>query len=64
MIKIIHIRFSHFICHRSRFRKDEKKVLNYFNEVLSINTLKNEDLDLIKFKKAIFISNDSNEKEY
>ena len=43
--------------------KDRKKVLNYFNEVLSINTLKNEDLDLLKFKKAIFISNDSNEKE-
>ena len=43
--------------------KEIKKVLNYFNEVLSINTLKNEDLDLLKFKKAIFISNDSNEKE-
>ena len=43
--------------------KDRKKVINYFNEVLSINTLKNEDLDLLKFKKAIFISNESNEKE-
>jgi len=42
---------------------DEKKVLNYFDKVLSINSLKNEDLDLVKFKKAIFISRHGNEKE-
>ena len=43
--------------------KDDKKVLNYFDKVLSINDLKNEDLDLVKFKKAIFISSYGNERE-
>tara|TARA_B100000029_G_scaffold397989_1_gene396410 strand:+ start:359 stop:979 length:621 start_codon:yes stop_codon:yes gene_type:complete len=43
--------------------KDNKKVLNYFDKVLSINDLKNEDLDLVKFKKAIFISSYGNERE-
>jgi len=43
--------------------KDDKKVLNYFDRVLSINSLKNEDLDLVKFKKAIFISRYAKESE-
>ena len=34
--------------------QDDKKVLNYFEKVLSINSLKNEDLNLLRFKKAIF----------
>ena len=42
---------------------DNKKILKYFNEVLSIKDLKNEDKNLIKLKKAIFISNKSNEKD-
>ena len=43
--------------------KDSKKILNYFDKVLSIGDLKNEDLDLVKLKKAIFISSYSNEEE-
>jgi len=43
--------------------KDNKKVLSYFDKVLSINNLKNESLDLVKFKKAIFISSYSSEEE-
>ena len=43
--------------------KDEKEILNYFDNVLSINSLKNEDLNLVKFKKAIFVSRYGNEKE-
>jgi len=43
--------------------KDDKKVINYFDRVLSINSLKNEDLDLVKFKKAIFISRYAKESE-
>ncbi len=43
--------------------KNEKVVLKYFDKVLSIKNLKNEDNDLIKLKKAIFISNKSSEKE-
>ena len=43
--------------------KDDKKVLNYFDKVLSINGLKNEDLNLVKLKKAIFISSYGKEEE-
>tara|TARA_Y100000590_G_C15568102_1_gene957470 strand:- start:561 stop:1181 length:621 start_codon:yes stop_codon:yes gene_type:complete len=46
-----------------KLEKDTKKVLNYFNKVLSIGSLKSEDLDLVKLKKAIFISNYANETE-
>tara|TARA_Y100001970_G_scaffold262827_1_gene347556 strand:+ start:6774 stop:7394 length:621 start_codon:yes stop_codon:yes gene_type:complete len=42
---------------------DNRKILNYFDKVLSSNNLKKEDLNLIRFKKGIFISNDGNEKE-
>ena len=43
--------------------KDGKKILNYFDKVLSINSLKNEDLNLVKLKKAIFISSYGKEEE-
>ena len=36
--------------------KDEKLVIKYFDEILSIKALKKEDLNLIKLKKAIYIS--------
>ena len=47
----------------SELEIDNKKILKYFNEVLSIKDLKKEDKNLIKLKKAIFISNKANEKE-
>jgi len=43
--------------------KNETKILGYFNQVISISGLKKDDLDLLKFKKAIFISNKSTENE-
>ena len=43
--------------------KDDKVILSYFDKVLSINSLQQEDLDLLKFKKAVFISKDGNEEE-
>mgnify|MGYP007000270288 len=36
--------------------KDENIVLEYFDTVLSINNLEDEDLDLLKLKKAIYIA--------
>ena len=36
--------------------KDEKLVIKYFDKILSIKALKKEDLNLIKLKKAIYIS--------
>ena len=48
-------------------RKDsrifETSFLEYFNDVLSIRNLENEDKNLLRLKKAIFISNTVNEKE-
>ena len=41
---------------------NDKKITNYFDTVISIRSLSNEDLNLIKLKKAIFISEDSNEQ--
>tara|TARA_B100000029_G_scaffold290907_1_gene284503 strand:+ start:31 stop:660 length:630 start_codon:yes stop_codon:yes gene_type:complete len=38
-------------------------ILSYFDKVLSIRSLKNEDLNLLKLKKAIFISNTSKEQD-
>ncbi len=42
---------------------DREIILDYFDKVLSIGSLKNEDLNLLKLKKAIFISNTSKEQD-
>ena len=44
-------------------QKNGNKILDYYNKVISINSLKKDDLDLLKFKKAVFISYRSAEKE-
>ena len=43
--------------------KNNEKVLTFFNTALSINDLKKEDLNLLRFKKAIFVSNTVKEKD-
>ena len=43
--------------------KDENIVLEYFDTVLSINNLEDEDLDLLKLKKAIYIAENAKEEE-
>ena len=43
--------------------KDKNIVLEYFDTVLSINNLEDEDLDLLKLKKAIYISDNAKEEE-
>ena len=42
---------------------DKEKILEYFDIVLSIKNIESEDLNLLKLKKAIFISNTSSESE-
>lgn len=54
---------SLFLILDQNLEKDNKVVLEYFNDVLSIRNLENEDKNLLKLKKAIFISNTVNEKE-
>ncbi len=43
--------------------KDSNIINEYFDLVISISKLKTEDLNLLKLKKAIHISENSNEKE-
>ena len=43
--------------------KDNKIVLSYFDQILSIGDLKSEDVNLLRLKKAIFISNESKEQD-
>ena len=43
--------------------KDEKLVIKYFDKILSIKALKKEDLNLIKLKKAIYISRYEKEED-
>ena len=45
------------------FVSDNNEILKYFDEVLSINSLSNEDHNLIKLKKAIFLSSDAKEED-
>ena len=54
---------SLFLILDQNLEKDNKVVLEYFNDVLSIRNLENEDKNLLRLKKAIFISNTVNEKE-
>ena len=42
---------------------DNNKILNYFDTILSIKSLKKEDKNLINLKKAIFLSNFGKEQE-
>tara|TARA_B100000945_G_C20420774_1_gene617852 strand:- start:201 stop:824 length:624 start_codon:yes stop_codon:yes gene_type:complete len=42
---------------------DNKIIIDYFNIILSIKGIENEDLNLLKLKKAIFISDFADEKE-
>lgn len=53
---------SLFLIIDQNLEKNEKNILNYFDTILSIGSLKNEDLNLIKLKKAIFISENSEEQ--
>tara|TARA_B100000029_G_scaffold232196_1_gene229578 strand:- start:3722 stop:4351 length:630 start_codon:yes stop_codon:yes gene_type:complete len=54
---------SLFLIIDQKLEKDKTVIIKYFNEVLSIGSLENEDLNLLKLKKAIFVSNTSNEQD-
>ena len=52
-----------FLILDQNLQKDKGKILKYFNEVLSVTDLDSEDLNLLRLKKAIFVSNTSNEQD-
>ena len=43
--------------------ENRENVLKYFDQIISINSLEKEDLNLIKLKKAIYISDNTDEKD-
>ncbi len=54
---------SLFLILDQNLEKDKELVLKYFNDVLLIRNLGKEDLNLLRLKKAIFVSNKSKEKD-
>ena len=54
---------SLFLIIDKNLEKDKKIISEYFDVILSIKDLEKEDSNLLKLKKAIFISNNSNESE-
>jgi len=54
---------SLFIIIDKNLEKNENNIKDYFNQILSANNLEKEDLNLLKLKKAIYISESSEEKE-
>ena len=43
--------------------ENRENVLKYFDQIISINTLEKEDLNLLKLKKAIYISESADEND-
>ena len=41
---------------------DNKKIIDYFDQILAIKSINNENLNLIRIKKALFIFNGKNEE--
>ena len=54
---------SLFLVIDRNLERDSKTLIKYFDSVLSIKKIDKEDLNLLKLKKAIFISESSKEKE-
>ena len=46
----------------NNLEKDSAKILNFFDEILLIDSIDKENLNLIKIKKAIFLFNTDNEE--
>ena len=42
---------------------DKATIINYFNQILDIGSIEKEDLNLLRLKKAIFISENSKEED-
>ncbi len=54
---------SLFLIIDKNLERDKEVILGYFDKVLSIGSLEKEDLNLLRLKKAIFISNTSSEQD-
>ncbi len=54
---------SLFLIIEKNLEKDEVTITNYFDKILDIGSIEKEDLNLLKLKKAIFISENSKEED-
>ena len=59
----IYSSLSLFLIIEKEIISDKELILNYFDLILSGNSLKKEDVNLLKLKKAIFISDINKEQE-
>ena len=59
----IYSSLSLFLIIEKEIISDKEVILNYFDLILSGNSLKKEDINLLKLKKAIFISDINKEQE-
>ena len=46
----------------NKLETDPLKIINFFDQILSINSIKEENLNLIKIKKAIFLFSEGDEE--
>ena len=54
---------SLFLIIENKLIDNKETIINYFDEIISSNSFKEEDLNLLKLKKAIYISDISKEQE-
>ena len=54
---------SLFVIIDRNLEENRENVLKYFDQIISINSLEKEDLNLLKLKKAIYISDSADEKD-
>jgi len=54
---------SLFLIIEKNLEADKATITNYFDEILDIGSIEKEDLNLLRLKKAIFISENSKEKD-
>ena len=53
---------SLFLIIDNNLEKNKEVIIQYFDELLSINPLEDEDINLLRLKKAIYISNSAKEQ--
>jgi len=51
-----------FLIINNNMEKDPEKIINYFDQILKINSIDDENLNLIKIKKAFFLFDSNNEE--
>ena len=54
---------SLFLIIEKNLETDKSTITNYFDEILDIGSIEKEDLNLLRLKKAIFISENSKEED-